>query len=297
MAAMDSIKRGDTGAAVEDVQERLALLGLLAPEAVSGVFDEATAKALSAFCRAQDMPPCDEVTSKVWAALVDATYHMGDRTLYLRMPYLHGNDVLELQRALGALGFACGADDGIFGAITEMALRKFQVNMGLPSDGIAGAYTFAALRHLEHSWAGKEPPHATRSLGFARAADVLEAHALCLFGTDSFTREVAQCMSNLALATNPASRIVSADALSVAPDEDMLLVQIALEPGEDAVPEVIYDEETLPRRLSAAIQTARAAKPLRVKVVLPGPSWMDAGEQRSAQHYAITLLDGLCAVL
>ena len=250
MAAMDSIKRGDTGAAVEDVQERLALLGLLAPEAVSGVFDEATAKALSAFCRAQDMPPCDEVTSKVWAALVDATYHMGDRTLYLRMPYLHGNDVLELQRALGALGFACGADDGIFGAITEMALRKFQVNMGLPSDG-----------------------------------------------TDSFTREGAESMANLALATNPASRIVSADALSVAPDEDMLLVQIALEPGEDAVPEVIYDEETLPRRLSAAIQTARAAKPLRVKVVLPGPSWMDAGEQRSAQHYAITLLDGLCAVL
>ena len=166
MAAMDSIKRGDTGAAVEDVQERLALLGLLAPEAVSGVFDEATAKALSAFCRAQDMPPCDEVTSKVWAALVDATYHMGDRTLYLRMPYLHGNDVLELQRALGALGFACGADDGIFGAITEMALRKFQVNMGLPSDGIAGAYTFAAPATTNKRLSGRGRMPAAEAAGW-----------------------------------------------------------------------------------------------------------------------------------
>ena len=60
---------------------------------------------------------------------------------------------------------------------------------------------------------------------------------------------------------------------------------------------MIIPQERNPRLLSAAIQTARAAKPLRVKVVLPGPSWMDAGEQRSAQHYAITLLDGLCAVL
>ncbi len=51
MAAMDSIKRGDTGAAVEDVQERLALLGLLATDAVSGVFDDATVVALAAFCQ------------------------------------------------------------------------------------------------------------------------------------------------------------------------------------------------------------------------------------------------------
>ena len=150
---MNSIRKGDTGAAVEDVQERLALLELLPGDQVSGVFDDATAAALGKFCESQGIPPCAEVTSKVWAALVDATYHMGDRTLYLRMPYLHGNDVLELQRALGALGFACGKEDGIFGATTELALRKFQVNMGLPSDGIAGAYTFAALRTLfDYVW-------------------------------------------------------------------------------------------------------------------------------------------------
>lgn len=295
---MNSIKKGDSGAAVEDVQERLARLGLLAEEDVSGTFDDVTLVAVHRLCERASIPVIDEVDSKVWARLVDATYHMGDRTLYLRMPYLHGNDVLELQQALGALGFASGDEDAIFGALTENALRKFQVNLGLPSDGIAGAYTFKALYNLEHSWAGKESLREQVNLGFARAADVLEANALCLYGTDDFTRSVAQRMSNLALATNPASHIVSADALSVPPGEDMLLVEIALAAGSDAVPVVEYAEEDLmSRRLAGAIEVARKTKPLRIKVILPGKTWMDAGEERTAQHFAITLLDALCSAL
>jgi len=240
------------------------------------------------------------VTEKVWAALVDASFTLGDRTLYLRMPHFHGHDVLELQHALGALGFACGATDGIFGAFTELALRKFQLNLGLPSDGIAGAYTYAAIRNLHHSWEGKEAVHGSSHLGFARAADVLERNALCLFGTQDFTRSVASRMSNLALATNPASKIMSADSLLVAPDESMLLVHIVL-PGEltvTTVPRVSFDdEETLSLRLETAIGVADAASPSRIAVELPGIMWEDAGEGRSAQHFAITLLDALCTAL
>ena len=225
---MDTIKRHDTGPAVEDVQQRLATIGLLAPAGVDGAFGEATAAAVRAFCERQGLPATDQVDDRVWAALVDASFTLGDRTLYLRMPHFHGHDVLELQHALGALGFACGETDGIFGAFTELALRKFQLNMGLPSDGIAGAYTYAAIRNLHHSWEGKEAVHGSNHLGFARAADVLESNALCLFGTQEFTRSVASRMSNLALATNPASKIMSADSLLVAPDENMLLVHIVL---------------------------------------------------------------------
>lgn len=234
---------------------------------------------------------------------MDASFNMGDRTLYLRMPYFHGADVVQLQRALGALGFANGEHDGIFGAHTELALRKFQTNMGLPSDGIAGAYTFAALRNLSHSWEGKEAAHLPRTLGFARAADVLEAHALVLFGTDEFTRQVASRMSNLSLATNPASRMVSADALLVPPDDTMLLVQVTLPEAEAAAdaPRVAYDDEdTLSLRLRSALNAARdprAPRPARVIVELPGTVWEDAGAARSAQHFAITLLDALCAAL
>lgn len=300
---MDTIRLHDTGAAVEDVQRRLATAGFLGEAEVTGTFDDRTQQALRAFAQHFRLPATDMVDDKTWATLVDASFNMGDRTLYLRMPYFHGADVVQLQRALGALGFANGEHDGIFGAHTELALRKFQTNMGLPSDGIAGAYTFAALRNLSHSWEGKEAAHLPRTLGFARAADVLEAHALVLFGTDEFTRQVASRMSNLSLATNPASRMVSADALLVPPDDTMLLVQVTLPEAEAAAdaPRVAYDDEdTLSLRLRSALNAARdprAPRPARVIVELPGTVWEDAGAARSAQHFAITLLDALCAAL
>ena len=298
---MEPIKRNDTGAAVEDVQQRLHRLGHLTEDQVTGVFDDATVQALAEFCAAAALPVTEEVDDKVWPALVDASYNLGDRTLYLRMPYFHGHDVLELQQALGALGFFQGGQDSIFGAHTEEALRRFQLNLGLPSDGIAGAYTYAALRNLAHSWVGKEAAHGgTRHLGFARAANVLESNAVCLFGTDEFSRSVASRMSNLSLATNPASKIISADSLSVPPDPSMMLVHVVLsaEDGEVGVPLVSYEEEeTLALRLVSAIDVARDAEWPRVSVLLPGTVWYESGPERSAQHYAITLLDALCAAL
>lgn len=295
---METIRKHDTGAAVKDVQGKLASLGFLAEDQVSGTFDDATIAAVEAFCKAHRIEPTNEVDEEVWVALLDATFVLGDRALYLRMPYFHGNDVLELQNALGALGFPCGDGDGIFGVTTEAAVRKFQTNMGLPSDGIAGAFTYRAIRNLHHSWDGKHGP-ASAHMGFARAADVLEKNALCLFGTGEFTRSVASRMSNLALATSPASKIVSAESLLVAPDEDMLLVHIVL-PGSGAEkqgPLVAFDEsDTFVLRLRSAIAAA-TGRPRRIAVRLPGEQWEDAGVGRSAQHYAITLLDAFCTAL
>ena len=296
---MNTIRLHNTGAAVEDVQQRLVRLGCLQSDAANGTFGEDTAAAVSAFRESAGLPATGEVDEKTWSALVDASFCLGDRTLYLRMPYFHGNDVRELQQALGALGFACGGTDGIFGAYTELALRKFQTNLGLPTDGIAGAYTYAAIRNLHHSWEGKEAVRGSSHLGFARAAGVLERNALCLFGTQEFTRSVASRMSNLALATNPASKIVSADNLLVAPDEQMLLVHIVL-PEEQTgnAPRVGFaPEETLSMRLESALEAAMQADPARVAVELPGSMWEDAGVGRSAQHFAITLLDALCTAL
>ena len=298
---MKTIRTGDTGAAVEDVQQRLVTVGYLQEGAIDGVFGDMTAAAVRRFREDSDLDSGDEVDEKTWSALVDASYHIGDRTLYLRMPYFHGHDVLELQQALGALGFSSGREDGIFGAYTEDGVRKFQRNMGLPSDGIVGAYTFAAIRNLHHSWEGKKSIPMQLNLGFARAADVLERHALCLFGTDEFTRGVASRMSNLSIATNPASKIVSADSLLVPPDESMLLVHITL-PDEDVVeervPRIAFNpDDTLALRMKPAIGAAYRKTPPRVIVELPGSTWEDAGEARSMQHYAITLLDALCAAL
>ena len=56
-----------------------------------------------------------------------------------------GSDVTRLQTALNALGYACGAADGIFGVKTEAAVRRFQRAQQLAVDGVAGRMTWAAI--------------------------------------------------------------------------------------------------------------------------------------------------------
>lgn len=56
-----------------------------------------------------------------------------------------GSDVIKLQTALNALGYDCGAADGIFGVKTEAAVRRFQRAQQLAVDGVAGRMTWAAI--------------------------------------------------------------------------------------------------------------------------------------------------------
>ena len=205
MTLMETIKRHDTGPRSKTCSSASSPSGCSIPPTSTGRSGDTTAEAVQAFCGGAGLPLTDEVTEKVWAALVDASFTLGDRTRTAQCPHFHGHDVLELQHALGALGFACGATDGIFGAFTELALRKSQLTWACRPDGIAGAYTYAAIRNLHH-WRARKRWHGSSHLGFARAADVLERTALCLFGTQDFTRSVASRMSNLALATHPLPR-------------------------------------------------------------------------------------------
>ncbi len=54
---------------------------------------------------------------------------------------------MELQRALAGLGYNPGPIDGIVGAGTRSALRKWQKNTGRPADGYASAAILEALRN------------------------------------------------------------------------------------------------------------------------------------------------------
>ena len=294
---MNPIKIGDSGAAVEDVQTRLSKIDLLKKEDISSHFDEETEIAIVKFCHICGIKERKFVDEELWANLVEASYSLGDRTLYLRAPYFTGADVRELQKILGTLGFSCGTEDGVFATSTEWALRQFQQNMGLPSDGICGAYTYQSIRNLHHSWEGKSALLGQNVLSFARAAKVLESNKVCLFGKDEFTRSVARKMSNLALATTAASKIVSADALSVPPTEDMLLFEIKLA-DDDSADSVVYSEDdSLTVQLGEALERAKRTTPHKVSVLIQNKSWYDAGEERSSQHYAINLLDALCVNL
>jgi hypothetical protein len=60
-------------------------------------------------------------------------------------PYLKGDDVRGVQRALENKGYDTGGADGVYGPKTELAVMAFQQRMGLEADGIVGPKTWAAL--------------------------------------------------------------------------------------------------------------------------------------------------------
>lgn len=64
-----------------------------------------------------------------------------------------GSAVKELQRNLIKLGYSCGGygADGEYGLATENAVRKFQRDNKLTSDGIAGEKTLAAIKKAINS--------------------------------------------------------------------------------------------------------------------------------------------------
>ncbi|MCA1726436.1 MAG: N-acetylmuramoyl-L-alanine amidase [Actinobacteria bacterium] len=141
------IRPGDSGEQVRDVQGRLSALGYRIDDE-AGAFGAATEAAVRAFQQARGLVVDGIVGVGTWTELVDAGYALGDRTLYLHLPYLQGDDVLVLQRRLDVLGFDPGRHDGIFGDRTDRALRDFQRNVGLPVDGIVGATSVQALDRL-----------------------------------------------------------------------------------------------------------------------------------------------------
>jgi N-acetylmuramoyl-L-alanine amidase len=133
---------------VRDLQRRLAATGHPDAAGVSGSFAPSTDAAVRGFQDANGLPVDGRCDERTWQALVEASWELGDRTLYHRSPNLRGDDVGELQRALGRLGFDAGRIDGIFGPLTARALEDFQRNVGLPADGICGYESVQALRRL-----------------------------------------------------------------------------------------------------------------------------------------------------
>jgi lysozyme len=62
------------------------------------------------------------------------------KLLRLTEPPMQGDDVRAVQKALAKLGFRISAD-GVFGSVTEKAVKDFQQKEGLTVDGIVGAGT------------------------------------------------------------------------------------------------------------------------------------------------------------
>lgn len=293
---MRPVRPGARGPAVEDIQRRLLSLGYdLGPTGVDGVFLGLTAQAVQSFQQQFGLSEDGVVGDETWSALVDASFTFGDRTLYLRLPHFHGRDVRVLQQALNALGFACGATDGIFGAYTERAVREFQRNAGLPHDGIVGPGTARTIINLRHVWEGKEgKPHSAAQVAPARAAEVLAKVPLLVAGEDEPGRLIAMRIVNLALATTDHALLHVPTEGEGAPAEGLLmrLCGIGSEESLLGLPHVRMSErEPLGGRLSTAVALARESS-REVVLELGGSAAMDELEQ---QRTAIRVLDAICA--
>ena len=67
------------------------------------------------------------------------------RDLRLTSPRMTGDDVIAVQARLTDLGYDSGSIDGIYGPITEGAVRQYQSDHGLTVDGIVGPITWSRL--------------------------------------------------------------------------------------------------------------------------------------------------------
>lgn len=158
---------GDQGREIGDIQERLLGLGLaIDPAELGGAFGASTDEAVRTFQEARSLRVDGLVGPDTWGQLVEAGYRPGDRTLYLHSPSFRGDDVRALQRKLNALGFDAGREDGMFGVITDRALREFQRNVGDEPDGIAGPQTIETLERMR-------PMEAAPSRAVVREAEQL----------------------------------------------------------------------------------------------------------------------------
>lgn len=145
---MDPIAHGASGPEVEDVQRRLEGLGLPAGTDEPGRFGDGTLVAVRTFQQARGLPADGIVDEDTWQVLVNASFRLGDRLLFLTRPLLRGDDVRDLQQRLNRLGFDAGYDDGLYGPLTVRALSGLQADVGLPVDGILGPATLDAIRRL-----------------------------------------------------------------------------------------------------------------------------------------------------
>lgn len=99
-----------------------------------------------------------ELNDATARALEEARWKLGDRSLYLQQPPLmRGDDVAALQARLTEMGFHSGRVDGIFGPMTESAVKEFQKSAGVVADGKCGPATIIGLLRLTKIVSGGAP--------------------------------------------------------------------------------------------------------------------------------------------
>ncbi len=191
---------------------------------------------MRAFQERRGLVPDGVCGRHTWAALVEAGYRLGDRLLYVHTPWLRGDDVVDLQRRLNALGFDAGRVDGIFGPDANDALRAFQRNAGLVVDGLCGWKTIQTLQRLRSKGPESDPAAVRESVRFAAGPNTLQGRRLALAeagGLGALLREVQHALTAsgaiVTLLSHPEPSILAAQANATGAD---VCLALALASGQ-----------------------------------------------------------------
>ncbi len=153
------VQLGDRGPSVEELQRRLTASGF--PLEVDGSLGPLSVAALEAYQSSRGLDVDGVAGLQTWTAILtdQPTVDPGDSPVKqaVRSPDSHastrpklnrgskGLDVVDLQRRLIAIGHKPGEDDGLFGPLTDTAVRDYQGSRSLEVDGIVGLHTWSAL--------------------------------------------------------------------------------------------------------------------------------------------------------
>ena len=141
----DSLRMGDSGSAVKDLQTKLKKLGYY-DGTVDSTFGSGTYAAVRAFQKKYNLT-ADGVAGSETLKKLDSVYKNADSDKdgdSLRMGD-SGSDVKNLQTKLKKLGYYDGTVDSTFGSGTYAAVKAFQKKYNLTADGVAGSETLKKL--------------------------------------------------------------------------------------------------------------------------------------------------------
>ncbi|HUR78903.1 MAG TPA: peptidoglycan-binding protein [Acidimicrobiales bacterium] len=234
---------GAAGPGVEDLHRRLLALGI-AVASEDGGYGPNTEDAVRRFQQRRGLEATGSCDRTTWSSLVEAGYRLGDRMLYWRAPMTRGDDVVDLQQRLNALGFDAGRVDGLFGPDTDRALRVFQRNAGLSVDGQCGWKTVRTLQRLRSKGPESDPNALRESVRFAAIPTTLRGRKVALCergGIGAFLREAQRALvlegAIVTLLSHPDESILAAQAnLSGA----QVCVGVSLSPGGRACRATYY---------------------------------------------------------
>jgi N-acetylmuramoyl-L-alanine amidase len=203
----------------------------------------------------------------VWSSLIEASWTLGERLLFLRSPNVRGDDVASLQSLLNRLGFDCGRVDGIYGPRTSEAVAEFQENIGLPRNGISTPEFIDVLKRMG-SQTGDGPGVAVVREGLALSDDVASDSLRLVVGYFTGGAPLASAIVRRAKESHPLTSTVdfTASEQAKAANAYQADVYIGCESSDDAGCTIYFYEvptfhsaggRNLASRIAAAI-SARA---------------------------------------